>query len=104
VAGAGTGGTAVSRVFRSACFVVAVVAGLAGAVMVVAPADTGSYFSWPIGPPPVAALAAALRSFDDLHPTRRVPYLLLVTALAAVAGVALATLPRDRTAPSPSPR
>ena len=49
----------VLKVFRVACFVVAVVAGLAGTVMLVAPADTDTYFSWPIGPPPLAALVGA---------------------------------------------
>jgi hypothetical protein len=39
--------------------VVAVVAGLTGVAMLVAPADTGRYFSWPIGPPPLAALVGA---------------------------------------------
>jgi hypothetical protein len=49
----------VLKVFRVACFVVAVVAGLAGTVMLVAPRDTDAYFSWPIGPPPLAALVGA---------------------------------------------
>jgi hypothetical protein len=43
-------------IFRTACVVVAVVAGVAGMVMLVAPDDTDRYFSWPIGPPPLAAL------------------------------------------------
>jgi hypothetical protein len=43
-------------VFRAACIVVAAVAGVAGTVMLVAPEDTDRYFSWPIGPPPLAAL------------------------------------------------
>lgn len=43
------------RVLRPMCVVVALVAGPAGVVMLVAPADTDSYFSWPIGPPPLAA-------------------------------------------------
>ena len=53
------GGTSESRVlgiFRAACVVVAVVAGVAGTVMLVAPEDTDRYFSWPIGPRPLAAL------------------------------------------------
>jgi len=36
--------------------IVAVAAGLAGLLMIVAPDETDRYFSWPIGPPPVAAL------------------------------------------------
>lgn len=43
-------------VFRCACAVVAVVAGLAGTVMLAIPEDTDRYFSWPIGPPPLASL------------------------------------------------
>jgi len=43
------------KIFRAACFVVAVVAGTAGVVMLMAPTDTNDYFSWPIGPPPLAA-------------------------------------------------
>lgn len=46
-------------IFLGACWVVAAVAGLAGTVMLLAPEDTGSYFSWPIGPPPLAALVGA---------------------------------------------
>lgn len=53
---AGAGPSRVLGVFRSACIVVAVVAGIAGTVMLVAPKDTDRYFSWPIGPPPLAAL------------------------------------------------
>lgn len=47
------------RAFRAACFVVTGVAAVAGAVMVVAPDATDRYFSWPIGPPPLAALVGA---------------------------------------------
>lgn len=54
-----TGPDRALSVFRGACAVVAVVAGLAGTVMVVAPQDTDRYFSWPIGPPPLAALVGA---------------------------------------------
>jgi hypothetical protein len=39
--------------------VVAVVAGIAGVVMLVVPADTGDYFSWPIGPPPLTTLVGS---------------------------------------------
>jgi hypothetical protein len=39
--------------------VVAVVAGVAGIVMLVVPADTGDYFSWPIGPPPLTTLVGS---------------------------------------------
>ena len=46
-------------VFRGACAVVTIAAGLAGAVMLVAPGETDSYFSWPIGPPPLAATVGA---------------------------------------------
>lgn len=49
----------VLKTFRTACVVVAVVAGLVGAVMVVAPGSTDRYFSWPIGPPPLAGLVGA---------------------------------------------
>ena len=53
---AGTSKGRVLGIFRAACIVVAVVAGVAGTVMLVAPEDTDRYFSWPIGPPPLAAL------------------------------------------------
>lgn len=53
---AGPGESRVLGIFRGACIVVAVVAGIAGTVMLVAPEDTDRYFSWPIGPPPLAAL------------------------------------------------
>lgn len=53
---AGTSQRRVLGVFRAACIVVAVVAVVAGVVMLVAPEDTDRYFSWPIGPPPLAAL------------------------------------------------
>lgn len=46
-------------VFRVACSVVTIAAGVAGLVMLVAPGDTDSYFSWPIGPPPLAAAVGA---------------------------------------------
>jgi hypothetical protein len=49
----------VLKVFRVACFVVTVVAGLAGTVMLITPDNTDAYFSWPIGPPPLAALVGA---------------------------------------------
>jgi hypothetical protein len=39
--------------------IVAVAAGTAGVVMLVAPDETDRYFSWPIGPPPLAALIGA---------------------------------------------
>jgi hypothetical protein len=39
--------------------VVAIAAGIAGTVMLVAPGDTGDYFSWPIGPPPLTTLVGS---------------------------------------------
>jgi hypothetical protein len=36
-----------------------VVAGIAGVIMLIAPASTDRYFSWPIGPPAVAATVGA---------------------------------------------
>jgi hypothetical protein len=39
--------------------VVAVVAGIAGIVMLVAPADSGDYFSWAIGPAPLTTLVGS---------------------------------------------
>jgi hypothetical protein len=41
---------------RVLCALVALAAGLVGMIMVVAPASTGSFFSWPLGPSPLAAL------------------------------------------------
>ena len=46
----------VDLVLRVAFAIVAVVAGLVGVVMLAAPGSTGDYFSWAIGPPPLAAL------------------------------------------------
>ncbi|MGH9051105.1 MAG: hypothetical protein ACRDY4_15360 [Acidimicrobiia bacterium] len=43
------------RVLRILFLVVGVVAGVAGTIMLVAPNETDRYFSWPIGPPPLAA-------------------------------------------------
>jgi hypothetical protein len=43
------------RVLRILFLIVGVVAGVAGIVMLVAPGETDRYFSWPIGPPPLAA-------------------------------------------------
>jgi hypothetical protein len=56
VVGTAPGADRTFTIFRGACAVVAVVAGLAGTVMLIAPEDTDRYFSWPIGPPPLAAL------------------------------------------------
>ena len=44
------------RLLRGLFTVVGVVAGLVGVVMLVAPGSTGDYFSWPIGPEPLARL------------------------------------------------
>ncbi|HEX2023488.1 MAG TPA: hypothetical protein VHF00_02195 [Acidimicrobiales bacterium] len=52
-------GPGILPVFRVACSVVTIAAGVAGSVMLVAPQDTDSYFSWPIGPPPLAATVGA---------------------------------------------
>jgi hypothetical protein len=41
---------------RTLSLVVGVVAGLVGVVMLVSPGSTGDYFSWPIGPEPLARL------------------------------------------------
>ena len=43
------------RTLRVLFLIVGVVAGTAGVVMLVAPDETDRYFSWPIGPPPLAA-------------------------------------------------
>jgi hypothetical protein len=40
--------------------IVAVVAGIVGVVMLVAPGSTGDYFSWALGPPPLATLVGGL--------------------------------------------
>jgi hypothetical protein len=47
------------RVLRTLFLIVAVVAGIAGIAMVVAPGSTDRFFSWPIGPEPVAATVGA---------------------------------------------
>jgi hypothetical protein len=54
--GRGEGSIGVLSVLRLFFLVVAVVAGIAGLVMLFAPGDTDDYFSWPIGPEPLAAL------------------------------------------------
>jgi hypothetical protein len=46
-------------VLRALFLIVAVVAGIAGVIMLIAPASTDRYFSWPIGPPAVAATVGA---------------------------------------------
>lgn len=43
-------------VLRALFAIVAAVAGFVGVVMLVAPGETGDYFSWPIGPEPLARL------------------------------------------------
>ena len=49
----------VMTVLRALFLIVAVVAGIAGVIMLVAPSSTDRYFSWPIGPPAVAATVGA---------------------------------------------
>jgi uncharacterized membrane protein HdeD (DUF308 family) len=49
----------VMRVLRALFLIVAVVAGIVGVIMLIAPASTDRYFSWPIGPPAVAATVGA---------------------------------------------
>ena len=41
---------------RMLCALVALAAGFVGVLMLIAPASTGRYFSWALGPPPLAAL------------------------------------------------
>jgi hypothetical protein len=47
------------RVLRALFLIVAVVAGIAGVIMLIVPASTDRYFSWPIGPSVVAATVGA---------------------------------------------
>jgi hypothetical protein len=44
------------RLLMAAAIVVATAAGIVGAIMLVAPTSTGTYFAWPLGPPGLAAL------------------------------------------------
>jgi hypothetical protein len=44
------------RLLMTAAVVVATAAGIVGAIMLVAPTSTGTYFAWPLGPPGLAAL------------------------------------------------
>jgi hypothetical protein len=44
---------------RLLCALVAVAAGFVGVLMVAAPASSGRYFSWALGPPPLASLVGA---------------------------------------------
>jgi large subunit ribosomal protein L17 len=55
---ASTSRTAVrgARLLMAAAIVVATAAGIVGAIMLVAPTSTGTYFAWPLGPPGLAAL------------------------------------------------
>ena len=46
----------IDLVLRVAFLIVTVVAGLVGLVMLIDPGSTGDYFSWALGPPPLAAL------------------------------------------------
>jgi hypothetical protein len=48
------------RVLTVAFAIVAVVAGIVGVVMLAAPGSTGDYFSWALGPPPLATLVGGL--------------------------------------------
>jgi hypothetical protein len=50
----------VDRVLDVAFAIVAVVAGIVGVVMLMAPGSTGDYFSWELGPPPLASLVGGL--------------------------------------------
>jgi hypothetical protein len=50
----------VDRVLDVAFAIVAVVAGIVGVVMLVAPGSTDDYFSWELGPPPLASLVGGL--------------------------------------------
>lgn len=52
----GEGSIGVLPVLRIFVGVVAILAGFAGLVMLFAPGETDDYFSWPLGPPPLAAL------------------------------------------------
>jgi hypothetical protein len=44
------------RLLMTAAIVVAAAAGIVGAIMLVAPTSTGTYFAWALGPPGLAAL------------------------------------------------
>ncbi len=44
------------RLLMAAAVVVAIAAGIVGAIMLIAPTSTGTYFAWPLGPPGLAAL------------------------------------------------
>jgi hypothetical protein len=44
------------RLLMSAAIVVATAAGIVGAIMLIAPTSTGTYFAWALGPPGLAAL------------------------------------------------
>jgi hypothetical protein len=44
------------RLLMTAAIVVAIAAGIVGAIMLVAPTSTGTYFAWALGPPGLAAL------------------------------------------------
>lgn len=48
-----------TRVTRALFAIVAIVAGPVGVIMLIAPDETDRYFSWPIGPPPLAATVGA---------------------------------------------
>ena len=52
--------TTIDVVLRVAFLIVAVVAGLVGLVMLIDPGSTDDYFSWALGPPPLASLVGGL--------------------------------------------
>lgn len=48
------------KLLMAAAVVVATAAGIVGAIMLIAPTTTGTYFAWPLGPPGLAALVGGL--------------------------------------------
>jgi hypothetical protein len=52
------------RLLMTAAIVVATAAGIVGAIMLVAPTSTGTYFAWALGPPGLAMRRAG-RAYDS---------------------------------------
>ena len=84
----------IDRILRVAFWIVAVVAGIVGVVMLVAPGDTDDYFSWSLGPEPLAALVGGfyVASTVVFGMAIRRPWIEVRGLVAAVLGLTLPTL------------
>lgn len=80
---------------RALCALVALAAGLVGVIMVVAPSKSGTYFSWALGPPAVAAMVGGFYIASAIvfgWAAAREPWPGLHGLCVAVLGLSLPTL------------